>query len=112
MQALGERGRDFLSEGEARLYVHKEVLEALDGKVLARLHEHAARDSIDPSIAREELRQRAGSPPPKLFAKALASLAERGELRADAERVHPPGTAAKLSGPDADAQEKLAGGLE
>jgi selenocysteine-specific elongation factor len=80
--------------------------------VLARLHEHAARDSIDPSIAREELRQRAGSPPAKLFAKSLAALAERGELRADAERVHPPGAARKLSGPDADAQEKLASLLD
>ncbi|HMC33318.1 MAG TPA: SelB C-terminal domain-containing protein, partial [Myxococcales bacterium] len=112
LERLGQTGKALLYDREARLYVHKEVLEALDGKVLARLHEHAARDSIDPSIAREELRQRAGSPPPKLFAKALASLADRGELRADAERVHPPGTAAKLSGPDADAQEKLAGVLE
>src|SRR5438132_810414 len=112
LERLGQTGKALLYDREARLYVHKEVLEALDAKVLARLHEHAARDSIDPSIAREELRQRAGSPPPKLFAKALASLAERGELRADAERVHPPGTAEKLAGPDADAQEKLAGVLE
>src|SRR6267142_2384319 len=61
---------------------------------------------------REELRQRAGAPPQKLFAKALASLAERGEVRADAERVHPPGAPARLSGKDADAQEKLAVVLE
>src|SRR5437660_6400903 len=112
LERLAQVGKALLYDREARLYVHKEVLEALDAKVLARLHEHSARDSIDPSIAREELRQRTGSPPPKLFAKALASLADRGELRADAERVHPPGTAAKLSGPDADAQEKLAGVLE
>ncbi len=112
LERLAQVGKALLYDREARLYVHKEVLEALDAKVLARLHEHATRDSIDPSIAREELRQRAGSPPPKLFAKALASLAERGELRADAERIHPPGAAAKLSGPDADAQEKLAGVLE
>ena len=112
LERLAQVGKALLYDREARLYVHKEVLEALDAKVLARLHEHATRDSIDPSIAREELRQRTGSPPPKLFAKALASLAERGELRADAERIHPPGAAAKLSGADADAQEKLAGVLE
>jgi selenocysteine-specific elongation factor len=76
------------------------------------MREHAAQDSIDPSVGREELRQRAGSPPQKLFAKALATLTERGELRADAERVHPPGVAAKLSGADADAQEKLAAVLD
>jgi selenocysteine-specific elongation factor len=112
LERLAQGGQAVLFDREARLYVHKEVLAALDAKVLARLHDHAARDSIEPSIAREELRQRAGSPPPKLFAKSLAALAERGELRADAERVHPPGAAARLSGPDADAQEKLAGVLE
>ncbi len=112
LERLAQAGKAVLFDREARLYTHKDVLQALDAKVLARLQEHAARDSIEPSIAREELRQRAGAPPPKLFAKALATLAERGELRADAERVHPPGAAAKLSGPDADAQEKLAGVLE
>ena len=112
LERLTQTGKAALYDREARLYVHMDVLEALDAKVLARLHEHAARDSIDPSIAREELRQRAGSPPAKLFAKSLAALAERGELRADAERVHPPGAARKLSGPDADAQEKLASLLD
>ncbi|HZR07123.1 MAG TPA: selenocysteine-specific translation elongation factor [Myxococcales bacterium] len=112
LERLAQSGQAVLYDREARLYVHKDVLLALDAKVLSRLREHAERDSIDPSIAREELRQRAGSPPQKLFAKALAALAERGELRADAERVHPPGAAAKLSGPDADAQEKLAAVLD
>jgi selenocysteine-specific elongation factor len=112
LERLAQSGQAVLYDREARLYVHKDVLSALDAKVLARLREHGERDSIDPSIAREELRQRAGSPPQKLFAKALAALSERGELRADAERVHPPGAAAKLSGPDADAQEKLASVLD
>jgi selenocysteine-specific elongation factor len=77
---------------------------------VARLREHEG--EIDPSMAREELRQRAGSPPQKLFARSLTALAEKGELRADAERVRPPGAAAPLSGPNADAQEKLAGLLD
>ena len=112
LERLAQAGKALLFDREARLYVHREMLTALDAKVLGRLSEHAVRDRIDMSIAREELRQRAGSPPQKLFAKALSTLAERGELRADAERVHPPGAAAKLSGPDADAQEKLAGVLD
>src|ERR1700737_4483333 len=112
LERLAQAGKAVLFDREARLYAHKDVVGLLDAKVLARLREHSQRDSIEPSIAREELRQRAGAPPQKLFAKALASLAERGELRADAERIHPPGAAAKLSGPDADAQEKLAGILE
>ncbi len=112
LERLAQAGKAVLFDREARLYAHKDVLGALDAKVLARLREHSQRDSIEPSIAREELRQRAGAAPQKLFAKALVALAERGELRADAERVHPPGATAKLSGPDADAQERLAGVLE
>jgi selenocysteine-specific elongation factor len=112
LERVAQSGKAVLYDRDARLYVHRNVLDALDAKMLGQLREHAARDSIDPSIAREELRQRVGSPPPKVFAKALAALTERGELRADAERVHPPGAAAKLSGPDADAQEKLAGVLD
>ncbi len=112
LERLAQTGKAILYDRDARLYVHKQLLESLDQRILARLREHAGRDSIDPSIAREELRQRAGSPPQKVFAKALAALAERGELRADAERVHPPGAATKLTGPDADAQEKLARALD
>jgi selenocysteine-specific elongation factor len=112
LERLAQSGKAVLFDREGRLYAHKDVLAALEAKALARLHEHAARDSIEPGIAREELRQRAGAPPQKLFARALAALAERGELRADAERIHPPGAPAKLSGRDADAQEKLAGLLE
>ncbi|MFL5424928.1 MAG: SelB C-terminal domain-containing protein, partial [Myxococcales bacterium] len=67
---------------------------------------------IDPSIAKEELRQRSGAPPARLFARALAHLAEAGELRTDAERVRPASAPARLDGPDASAQEKLAGILD
>ena len=112
LERLAQGGRAVLFDREARLYAHAEVLQALEEKIAARLEEHAAQNEIDPSIAREELRQRAGSPPPKLFARALAALAEKGELRADSERVRPKGTAAPLSGPSADAQEKLAQLLE
>jgi len=112
LERLAQSGRAVLFDREARLYAHLDVLKALDDRLLQRLREHAERNPIDPGIAREELRQRTGSPPQKLFAKALATLAEKGEARADAERVHPPGAAAKLSGRDADAQEKLASLLD
>ena len=110
LERLAQAGRAVLFDREARLYAHPSVLETLEARLLARLHAHD--DKIDPSIAREELRQRAGQPPQKLFARALAALSERGELRADAERVHPPGVAARLSGKDADAQERLAALLD
>ena len=106
LERLAQSGKAVLFDRDARLYVHAQVLQALEVKALARLKEH--KGEIDPSIGREELRQRSGGPPPKLFARALAALTEQGELFADAERVRPAGAAAKLSGPDADAQEKLA----
>ncbi len=112
LERLAQSSRAVLFDREARLYAHAEVLSALQGKIAALLRGHAGKGEIDPSIAREELRQRAGSPPQKLYARALSALADKGELRADAERVRPPGAAAPLSGPDASAQEKLAALLE
>ena len=109
---LFDRGaaREGAAPGDARLFAHAQVLSALEAKLLARLLENA--EQIDPSIGREELRQRAGSPPPRLFGRALLALEARDLLRADAERVRPPGAVAKLTGPNADAQEKLASLLD
>ncbi len=95
-----------------RLYVHAGLLRKLELRLAARLADHAKGSPFDPSMAKEELRQQAGSPPPRLFARALAQLAEAGELRQDAERVRPASASAPLTGPDADAQEKLASVLE
>ncbi len=108
LERLAQMGRAVIFDRDARLYVHKELLGKLQQRILGRLHEHAENERLDQSIAREELRQRAGSPPPRLFSRALAALQESGELHADAERVRPPGVAGKLAGPDADTQEKLA----
>ena len=110
LERLAQSARALLFDREARLFAHARVLASLEGKVLARLAEHEGQ--IDPSIGREELRQRTGSPPQRLFGRALAALEGRGEVRADAERVRPPGAVAPLTGPNADAQEKLASLLD
>ena len=112
LERLAQLGRAVLFDRDARLYVHSALLRKLELKLAARLDEHAKVAPLDPSIAKEELRQRAGSPPARLFARALVQLAEAGELRQDAERVRPASAAAPLTGPDADAQEKLAAMLE
>jgi selenocysteine-specific elongation factor len=112
LERLAQLGRAILFDRDARLYVHAALLRKLELKLAARLDEHARSSPLDPSIAKEELRQRAGAPPPRLFARALGQLAENGELRQDAERVRPASAAAPLTGPDADAQEKLASMLE
>jgi selenocysteine-specific elongation factor len=94
------------------LYVHAGLLAKLERKVAVRLQDHAAAGDVDPSIPKEELRQRSGAPPPRLFARALAHLAEAGELRADGERVRSASAPAPLDGPDALLQGKLAGILD
>ncbi len=110
LERLAQSGRALLFDRDARLFAHAQVLESLEVKILLRLNEHAGQ--IDPSVGREELRQRTGSPPTRLFGRALSALEGRGELRADAERVRPPGAVGKLTGPNADAQEKLASLLD
>src|SRR5439155_7659213 len=108
LERLAQLGRAVLFDREARLFVHAGLLRKLELKLAARLEEHAKSAPLDPTIAKEELRQRAGSPPPRLLAGALVQLAEAGELRQDGERVRPASAVAPLTGPDADAQEKLA----
>jgi len=112
LERLAQTGRAVLFDKDARLYVSAALLRKLEARLELRLSEHAAQTPLEPSMLREELRQRSGSPPQRLFARALASLLEQGKLRTDAERVHPPGVAARLSGKDQDAQEKLAALLE
>jgi selenocysteine-specific elongation factor len=112
LERLAQLGRAVLVDRDARLYVQTGLLQKLERKIAARLEQHAAASPLDPSIAKEELRQRAGAPPPRLFARALAHLVEASELRSEAERVRPAGAPAPLSGPDAGAQERLVGILE
>jgi selenocysteine-specific elongation factor len=93
---LAQMGRAVLYDREAGLYAHASLLSGLQSKVHAKLVA---------ATPREELRQKIGSPSPKLFAKALLALQEKGELQADAESVRPPGVAAALHAPE---EEKLA----
>src|SRR5262249_11430000 len=70
LERLTQTGRAVLFDREARLYAHTDLLRSLESKLAATVQAHAARSEIDPSIAREELRQRAGGAPQKLYAKA------------------------------------------
>jgi selenocysteine-specific elongation factor len=93
---LAQTGRAVLFDRDGGLYAHATLLQGLQSKVRSRLQAAAPR---------EELRQKIGGPSPKLFAKALAGLQEKGELQADAESVRPPGVSAALHAPE---EEKLA----
>ncbi|GAC1339791.1 MAG: selenocysteine-specific translation elongation factor [Myxococcales bacterium] len=112
LERLAQANRALLFDRDARLYAHVELLHKLQARVLSQMARQAEVAPMDPSLSREELRQRAGDAPQRLFARAIAALQDAGELRADAERVRPAGAAAPLSGPDADAQSRLADLLE
>ncbi|HXN56285.1 MAG TPA: selenocysteine-specific translation elongation factor [Myxococcales bacterium] len=112
LERLAQSNRALLFDRDARLYAHVELLQKLQARMLAQMARQAEATPMDPSLSREELRQRAGDAPPRLFAKAIAALQDAGELRADAERVRPARGAVPLSGPDADAQSRLAGLLD
>src|SRR5207237_1281637 len=60
LERLAQLGRAVLFDREARLYVHSALLRKLELKLAARLDEHAKAAPLDPSIAQEEQRQRAG----------------------------------------------------
>jgi selenocysteine-specific elongation factor len=107
LERLAQAGRAVLFDREARLYAHAELVEKLQGRILEQLGQHQASGPLDPSLSREELRQRAGAAPQRLFTRAVTDLQGAGALRADAEVIRPAGVAAPLSGPDADAQSRL-----
>ena len=107
LERLAQAGLVVLFDREARLYAHASLLVKLGSQLQARLDAHAKASPLDPSLPREELRQQAGAPPLRLFARIVQQLAEAGALRADAERVRPRASAAPLSGKDQGAQERL-----
>ena len=88
---LAQTGRAILFDRDGGLYAHATLLQGLQSKVRSRLQA---------AVPREELRQKIGEPSPKLFAKALAGLQEKGELQADAESVRPPGVSAVSHAPE------------
>jgi selenocysteine-specific elongation factor len=91
---LAQTNRAVLYDRDAGLYAHAELIRALEKKILAQL------GKLKEPTPREELRQKIGSPSPRLFAKAILLLQEKGELQADAESVRPPGVSAELHAPE------------
>ena len=112
LERLAQSGRALLFDREARLYAHAGLLAKLQARILATLAQHAATAPLDPSLPREELRQRSGDAPARLFTRAIADLQSAGEVHADAERVRPKGVSTPLAGPDVDAQSRLASLLD
>lgn len=112
LERLSQSGRAILFDREARLHVHAALLARLEDALERLVQAQAKAQPLDPALPREELRQRAGAPPPRLFSRAVAGLVEAGRVRADPERVLAKEAAAPLLGPDADDQGRLAALLD
>lgn len=85
------RGEVVLIEKDARRYVAAEVLKALEARALARLDAFHAAQRERSGMPREELRQRLGEPPEKVFARVLQALIETKKVELRDELVGLPG---------------------
>ncbi len=91
LERLGARGGALLFDRERRAYVAGEVARALASRLVEAAAAFHQAKPLAAGISREELRGRL--PPvtdPRLFARLLASLAEKGELVAEGEHVRLP----------------------
>jgi selenocysteine-specific elongation factor len=91
LERLGARGEAVLFDRERRSYVAGEIARALSDRILRAVDEFQRARPLAAGIAREELRGRL--PPvtdPRLFARLLTQLTDRGELVAEGDHVRTP----------------------
>ena len=91
LDRLGARGEVVLFDREHRAYVSGEVARALAARLVAGVKAFHASHPLAAGISREELRGRL--PPitdPRLFARLLGQLVERGDLVTEGDHVRVP----------------------
>ena len=112
LERLAQTGRATLFDRDARRFVHPGLFARLLSRLSRLLDERAGAQPLDPWLLREELRQRAGEPPLKLFSRAVQALVEQGAARAETERVAAGSISEALPAADQDALGLLAALLE
>jgi len=91
LDRLGARGGALLFDRERRAYVAGEVARGLAARLVEAVRASHAAKPLAAGISREELRGKL--PPvtdPRLFARLLAQLVEKGELVAEGDHVRAP----------------------
>jgi len=91
LDRLGARGGALLFDRERRAYVAGEVARALAARLVEAVRASHAAKPLAAGISREELRGKL--PPvtdPRLFARLLAQLVEKGELVTEGDHVRAP----------------------
>jgi selenocysteine-specific elongation factor len=91
LERLGARGGALLFDREKRAWVSGEVAHALADRLVAAVAEFHHAKPLAAGISREELRGRLPKvTDPRLFARLLAGLVERGQLVAEGDHVRAP----------------------
>jgi selenocysteine-specific elongation factor len=80
-----------LVEKESRRFVAGEVLKALEARALSRLETFHQLNAERAGMPREELRQRLGEPPERVFARVAQALLEQRRLELVDELLRLPG---------------------
>lgn len=76
LERASAKGAVVLVERDARRFVAGDVMQALEARTLARLEAFHAAHRERSGVPREELRQRLGSPPERVFARVTQGLLE------------------------------------
>jgi selenocysteine-specific elongation factor len=100
LELLGAKGGAILWDRERKAYVAASILDRLVEKAAAAVRTHHQENPLAPGLPREELRERLGLSDPKLFARVVASLAEKRDIESEGEVLRERGR--RAGGGDAD----------
>lgn len=91
LERISAKGRVVLVDRDARRYVAAEVFAGLESRALARLETFHATNPERSGVPREELRERLGTPPERLFGRVVAVLLEKKRIEVVEEVLRLPG---------------------
>jgi selenocysteine-specific elongation factor len=112
LERASAKGTAVLVEKDARRFVAGEVLEALEARARTRLDAFHRASPERAGMPREELRQRLGEPPERVFARVVQALLEGRRVELVDELLRLPGRGRAFTEAAAQQQGQLAALLE
>lgn len=112
LERASAKGAVVMVEKESRRFVAAEVLKALQARALARLDAFHHASAERAGMPREELRQRLGEPPERVFARVVHGLLDSKRVELVDELLRLPGRGRAFTEAAAAHQAQLAGLLE
>ncbi|WP_373049494.1 selenocysteine-specific translation elongation factor [Vulgatibacter sp.] len=108
LEQLGSRGAALCYDRERRAWVATSILDRLARKSILAVQRHHEEQPLAPGLPREELRARLGLADPKLFARLVGLLGERG-IEAVGEHLSQRGRKAGSGATDQALRERVLG---